>query len=47
MTTLQDEREDVLDQLYVLRWRVLERADDPRAQRILEAVERALMRLAG
>jgi hypothetical protein len=37
-----EERQDELDQLHALRWKLLERADDPGIQRILRAVEQVI-----
>ena len=37
-----DERQDELDQLHALRWKLLDRADEPGAQRILRAVEQLI-----
>jgi hypothetical protein len=37
-----DERDDELDQLHALRWKLLERADEPGVQRILSAVEQLI-----
>ena len=37
-----DDRQDELDQLHALRWKLLERADERGVQRILNAVEQLI-----